>query len=171
MIISVNGGEEEKPTLLYSSTVSAEGGEAAGVGMLGGKGGGEGGWLSRKESKEVRDNLARLRSRDDSTGYHSGEAAQSLPRHPRDQGRKPPPDPSGYYYYSGFGPLWGKRRGSASRGEPSNASSTAPSSSTGDNHDNELDFHDIDEDDGVGGQGVGRKRRKPVKARSLKSLM
>ncbi|XXG84960.1 hypothetical protein AAC387_Pa11g0155 [Persea americana] len=78
-----------------------------------------------------------------------------------------------YYYYSGFGPLWGKTRGGrreerdGSDGghlewapQSSTASTPSPLSSSSD--------HDNDEED----DGVYRKRsRKPMKSRSLKSIL
>lgn len=106
-------------------------------------------------------------------------------------------NPYEFYYYSGFGPSWGKRRGDRN-GEESKSSgnSTMVESENGvgvaasdevvvddevmnDNVvvvpsgleiDNEviIDYEDDDEDE----EDSGKKRmRKPVKARSLKSLM
>ncbi|XP_058083738.1 uncharacterized protein LOC131231540 [Magnolia sinica] len=74
-----------------------------------------------------------------------------------------------YYYYSGFGPLWGRKRGGTqllgvhappipSPSSPS--SSPLPSSSDHDDHD-----HDHDHDRRM------KRVRKRVKARSLKSLL
>ncbi|XP_022769719.1 protein ecdysoneless homolog [Durio zibethinus] len=107
-------------------------------------------------------------------------------------------NPNEFYYYSGFGPSWRKRRGGSDRvGEISkniieakevenNSSAittqnnTTPSSSSQidnneefdyvDDEDDEDDDDDDDEDDE--NEDSGRKRmRKPIKARSLKSLM
>ncbi|XP_030966284.1 putative lysozyme-like protein [Quercus lobata] len=116
-------------------------------------------------------------------------------------------NPYEFYYYSGFGPLWGRKRGDRSGGggggggggEDGNKSthqeagaakvvaaaenvnnnnnnsvsgatqSSTPSSSS--QFDNE-EFDYVDDDDEDDGGDSGKKRmRKPVKARSLKSLM
>ncbi|PON68065.1 WRC domain containing protein [Parasponia andersonii] len=110
-------------------------------------------------------------------------------------------NPYEFYYYSGFGPLWGRKRGeraeiraaavaeadvaAATRensGGGSSSHSTPPSSSNTtmtttasrliDNQ--EFDYVDDEDEDADIGSGAdsGKKRmRKPVKARSLKSLM
>ncbi|PON97334.1 WRC domain containing protein [Trema orientale] len=115
-------------------------------------------------------------------------------------------NPYEFYYYSGFGPLWGRKRGeraeiraaaaaeaeadvaAATRensGGGSSSHSTPPSSSNTTMttttttasrliNNEEFDYvDDEDEDDDIGsGADSGKKRmRKPVKARSLKSLM
>ncbi|KAL2487900.1 uncharacterized protein Fot_41192 [Forsythia ovata] len=86
-------------------------------------------------------------------------------------------NPYEFYYYSGFGPRWGKKRGennrsNRSRDEPKNvvqenemAQSTL---SQLDNDESEIEDEVEYEENGE----TGRKRaRKPIKARSLKSLM
>ncbi|XWS32151.1 hypothetical protein CRYUN_Cryun23aG0136400 [Craigia yunnanensis] len=99
-------------------------------------------------------------------------------------------NPTEYYYYSGFGPLWGKRRRGSDRiDEISNniieakevenniaittQNNTTPSSSSQIDNKEEFDYVDdeeVDEDDD--NEDSGKKRtRKPIKARSLKSLM
>ncbi|KAG5036967.1 hypothetical protein JHK86_017807 [Glycine max] len=113
-------------------------------------------------------------------------------------------NPYEFYYYSGFGPLWGKRRGDRNGGEGSKSSSVGVENSTmvesengvggaddgiNDNvasvevgpsvsemeHEGIIDYVDDDEEEEGEEEGVddsGKKRmRKPVKARSLKSLM
>ncbi|KHN26945.1 hypothetical protein glysoja_031022 [Glycine soja] len=113
-------------------------------------------------------------------------------------------NPYEFYYYSGFGPLWGKRRGDRNGGEGSKNSSVGVENSTmveskngvggaddgiNDNvasvevgpsvsemeHEGIIDYVDDDEEEEGEEEGVddsGKKRmRKPVKARSLKSLM
>ncbi|GAV79468.1 hypothetical protein CFOL_v3_22933 [Cephalotus follicularis] len=104
-------------------------------------------------------------------------------------------NPYEFYYYSGFGPLWGKRRGDraniegirkteANKDFDVNISSntihncktptTTPSSSSLIDNNEPFDYVDDDVDDGDIEEDVdnGKKRmRKPVKARSLKSLM
>ncbi|XP_020214524.1 growth-regulating factor 1 [Cajanus cajan] len=98
-------------------------------------------------------------------------------------------NPYEFYYYSGFGPLWGKRRGDRNgEGSKSGLNSTVESEDVAvddinDNvagvgggtsvseMDNEgiIDYVDDDEEEV---DDSGKKRmRKPVKARSLKSLM
>lgn len=90
-------------------------------------------------------------------------------------------NPYEFYYYSGFGPSWGKRRGDRVIGEKKCEAEEAhentppndktPSSSSQIDND-EFDFVDdeYDEDDENGDSGK-KRTRKPVKARSLKSLM
>ncbi|XP_021280092.1 major centromere autoantigen B [Herrania umbratica] len=98
-------------------------------------------------------------------------------------------NPYEFYYYSGFGPLWGKRRGGSDRAgeiskdieakEVENNSSaittqnnTTPSSSSQIDNDEEFDYVDDEDDEDDENGDSGKKRmRKPVKARSLKSLM
>ncbi|OMO78791.1 hypothetical protein CCACVL1_14097 [Corchorus capsularis] len=100
-------------------------------------------------------------------------------------------NPYEFYYYSGFGPLWGKRRGGGSdrAGEISknieakdvenNSSAittqnnTTPSSSSQIDNNEEFDYVDDedDEEDDENGDSGKKRMRKPVKARSLKSLM
>ncbi|XVE77170.1 hypothetical protein DITRI_Ditri13aG0040200 [Diplodiscus trichospermus] len=102
-------------------------------------------------------------------------------------------NPYEFYYYSGFGPLWGKRRGAAAAAgemsknineakEVENNSSaittqhktTSSSSSSQIDNNEEFDYVDDEEDDDEDDENgdSGKKRmRKPIKARSLKSLM
>ncbi|XWS35812.1 hypothetical protein CRYUN_Cryun20dG0028200 [Craigia yunnanensis] len=99
-------------------------------------------------------------------------------------------NPYEFYYYSGFGPLWGKRRGGSDKpGEISkntieakeienNSSAittvhnTTPSSSSQIDNNEEFDYVDDEEDEDEENVDSGKKRmRKPIKARSLKSLM
>lgn len=92
-------------------------------------------------------------------------------------------NPYEFYYYSGFGPRWGKRRGETRKN--SNGSSMpknlgdakledqqapAPAASYIANEDFEfLEYEDEDEEEN---RDNGKKRvRKPIKARSLKSLL
>ncbi|KAL4351832.1 hypothetical protein GQ457_06G031900 [Hibiscus cannabinus] len=100
-------------------------------------------------------------------------------------------NPYEFYYYSGFGPSWGRRRGGSemrknmiiegkdvenniSAVTAQNNNTTSSSSSSQFDNIEEIDFVD-DEDDEEDDENVdsgGKKRmRKPVKARSLKSLM
>ncbi|KAI4364721.1 hypothetical protein MLD38_020776 [Melastoma candidum] len=82
---------------------------------------------------------------------------------------------SQYYYYSGFGPLWGKKQG-GNRGAfgPSQSASDGISYiNPGDELEGEGDDRvEDDEEEGTRGVEGSKKRvRKPVKARSLKSLI
>ncbi|PHT55469.1 hypothetical protein CQW23_03955 [Capsicum baccatum] len=95
---------------------------------------------------------------------------------------------SEYYYYSGFGPLWGKKRG-PSTGKKNNTapplagaaeiysshdSTTQGGQSSSPQMDNEGAEHVEDEDDDaeeVENCKLIKRARKPIKARSLKSLM
>ncbi|KAM3361854.1 hypothetical protein P3S68_016708 [Capsicum galapagoense] len=96
---------------------------------------------------------------------------------------------SEYYYYSGFGPLWGKKRG-PSTGKKKNTtppaaagaaeiysshdSTTQGGQSSSPQMDNEGAEHVEDEDDDgeeVENCKLIKRARKPIKARSLKSLM
>ncbi|KAK9910349.1 hypothetical protein M0R45_034315 [Rubus argutus] len=105
-------------------------------------------------------------------------------------------NPYEYYYYSGFGPKWGRKRGKKDEEEEEEeetkieaaAENDGTSSSTStenidpqpspphnvDNGDQldymEDDFEDEDED-GSGEEGGRRRMRRPVKARSLMSII
>ncbi|KAL1546612.1 hypothetical protein AAHA92_23186 [Salvia divinorum] len=80
-------------------------------------------------------------------------------------------NPYEFYYYSGFGPRWGKRRGEETRNAETEA---AAISYTGDeDFDFFADYEDEDEDAEEERSDNGKKKRvrKPIKARSLKSLL
>ncbi|XP_028770381.1 uncharacterized protein LOC114727798 isoform X2 [Neltuma alba] len=126
-------------------------------------------------------------------------AALAGARRTRAQSAKKAPsatsNPYEFYYYSGFGPLWGKRRGGRNGGlnnknevkakggedstitEANGATIQSPCSSSQidtegfDYADDEVE-EDYDDEAEEGNGESGKKRvRKPVKARSLKSLM
>jgi hypothetical protein len=102
-------------------------------------------------------------------------------------------NPYEFYYYSGFGPLWARKRGDRGLGGAADASksneaaklvdsmtinttrsSTPSSSSQIDNNNDDFDYVDDDDDDDeddANGDSGKKRMRKPVKARSLKSLM
>ncbi|XP_028769315.1 growth-regulating factor 3-like [Neltuma alba] len=116
-------------------------------------------------------------------------------------------NPYEFYYYSGFGPLWGKRRGDrngegsnnhrskneqlkgvenstiteaeeANEETTQNTSSPSRSSSSSQMDNEEFDYgmdddeeDEEDEEEGANGDSGKKRMRKPVKARSLKSLM
>ncbi|KAL6564497.1 hypothetical protein OROMI_015947 [Orobanche minor] len=81
-----------------------------------------------------------------------------------------------FYYYSGFGPRWGKKRGET------NSKNSSSSMMRNIEHEDEIE-HRTDRYDELGNEeeedeeeeirdNIGKKRvRKPIKARSLKSLM
>ncbi|KAG7025993.1 hypothetical protein SDJN02_12491, partial [Cucurbita argyrosperma subsp. argyrosperma] len=87
-------------------------------------------------------------------------------------------NPYEFYYYSGFGPQWGKKRQERGGGSSENtmgirSNATTPSeinSADLDYVEEEDDDDDEEEEDGEG-DGGKKRMRKPVKARSLKSLM
>ncbi|KAF3663764.1 putative pentatricopeptide repeat-containing protein-like [Capsicum annuum] len=96
---------------------------------------------------------------------------------------------SEYYYYSGFGPLWGKKRGPSTGKNNNNTappvagaaaiysshdSTTQGGQSSSPQMDDEGAEHVEDEDDDgeeVENCKLIKRARKPIKARSLKSLM
>lgn len=86
-------------------------------------------------------------------------------------------NPYEFYYYSGFGPRWGKRRGENGKNDggsmPKNveeeAAAAAAISRTGIE---DFDFDEFEDEDDEEEEMNGKKRvRKPIKARSLKSLL
>ncbi|MFS7932397.1 putative transcription factor interactor and regulator C3H-WRC/GRF family [Helianthus anomalus] len=126
------------------------------------------------------------------SGPGSGVATGARPRRPK---KRPTTDPHEFYYYSGFGPSWGKKRGSTcttlnvDNKAASVASNSNTSSISGDMDVQEemgkrfepdtskvepvaLDNYLDDEDEEIEKVFIGKKRgRKPIKERSLKSLM
>ncbi|GJR41285.1 hypothetical protein Tco_1216969 [Tanacetum coccineum] len=125
-------------------------------------------WTTKKKSEPV-----------------SGPATERRPRRYR---KKPTTNPLEYYYYSGFGPAWGKKRGSVDTApngynEASLADHMNVQEEKGLRFEPEMvdvgsmkaesGYMDVDGDVGKGKVGIiGKKRgRKPIKERSLKSLM
>lgn len=103
-------------------------------------------------------------------------------RRPRAKKPSVSTNPYELYYYTGFGPLWGKKRGPG-RGSSSDLAASASEhdrgngaiSSASEMDDGEFDYvedeyEDDDEEDEFD-DGRRKKARKPIKARSLKSLM
>lgn len=94
---------------------------------------------------------------------------------PRSKKRAAPSlsNPNEFYYYSGFGPWWGKKRGEVSKNM--NEELNMPKNDLEDDKEAssfEDDCLDEDEDEEEKNENIGKKRgRKPIKARSLKSLM
>ncbi|CBI40435.3 hypothetical protein VitviT2T_023841 [Vitis vinifera] len=153
------------------------------------------GWQCRKAAKEghalCEHHLAQLRSYNSSNQSSSRKLDKPADRPSvRRRGRglkKPPSNPNEYYYYSGFGPLWGKKRGGSkpesNRNElktesPPSYSSQIDSPDDPDQKIEEEHHHDDDDEDDddmvdeeENGESAKKRNRKPVKARSLKSLM
>lgn len=73
---------------------------------------------------------------------------------------------SDYYYYSGFGPRWRKRRGKEPESGHHVPAPAMPEHLTADSAAAESGSGD-----GSGGEGGRRRRRKPMKKRSLMSLL
>ncbi|CAA2965548.1 Hypothetical predicted protein [Olea europaea subsp. europaea] len=104
-------------------------------------------------------------------------------RHPRAKKAASTSNPYEFYYYSGFGPRWGKKRGendkiSSNRDVPKNVdqecemvqSSLPRMDNEESDIEDEIEYEEEDEESSE--SGSRRKRaRKPIKARSLKSLM
>ncbi|KAK6141493.1 hypothetical protein DH2020_024771 [Rehmannia glutinosa] len=124
------------------------------------------------------------------SSHHASKKSEKLPVEARRRTTRPKKapttssssNPHEFYYYSGFGPRWGKKRG-----ENKNNASSMPNNH---DHEDEIDPHtkfgfgdldedsdsteyeEDDEDDDEEMRDNGKKRvRKPIKARSLKSLM
>ncbi|KAF5451643.1 hypothetical protein F2P56_026733 [Juglans regia] len=171
------------------------------------------GWQCRNEAKEGQSfcdhHLSLLRSYNNTIGSlrrvpAEAAAVAGAPRARGRAGKKgSSSNPYEFYYYSGFGPLWGRKRGDRRSGgnkrnmeaaklvdnngaatNITTATTTAqrdhqntPSSSQFDNggdfdYMDEEDDDDHEDEDAAANNDSGKKRmRKPVKARSLKSLM
>ncbi|KAI9085595.1 hypothetical protein K1719_032438 [Acacia pycnantha] len=144
----------------------------------------------QRQSIYEHDNLSSVRS------SKKASAALGVARRTRAQNAKKAPsgtrNPYEFYYYSGFGPLWGKRRGGrnggsnnknevvkANGGEDStiteaNGATIIRSPSTSSQIDTsgfDYDDDEMEEDYDNEEEGGKKRMRKPVKARSLKSLM
>ncbi|PIM97409.1 hypothetical protein CDL12_30121 [Handroanthus impetiginosus] len=118
-----------------------------------------------------------------SLAHHVNKKSEKTSSEPR---RRPRPkkastssssNPYEFYYYSGFGPRWGKKRG-----ETCKDTDSIMSQSIG--HEHEVDpvpsisdefdyseFEDEEEDEDEDRENGKKRVRKPIKARSLKSLM
>ncbi|KAG6437905.1 hypothetical protein SASPL_102836 [Salvia splendens] len=113
-----------------------------------------------------------------SRNYSSPAATKKSARPKRAPAAASSSNPHEFYYYSGFGPRWGKRRGEETRNAETEE---AAISYTGDEEfDFFADYEDEDEEEEEDGEeeeerrdnGKKKKRvRKPIKARSLKSLL
>ncbi|CDP08782.1 unnamed protein product [Coffea canephora] len=143
------------------------------------------GWQCRKKVKNQQPFCQRHLAPQPSASVKKSESGRrARPKKPASSS-----NPYEFYYYSGFGPRWGKKRGAAAaaaamKEEPytSHDSSSENTSSRNNNiieqvldyveDDDEDDYDNYSKlDDDENGE-MGRKRaRKPIKARSLKSLM
>ncbi|KAL6505243.1 hypothetical protein OROGR_025060 [Orobanche gracilis] len=81
--------------------------------------------------------------------------------------------PYEFYYYSGFGPRWGKKRGETNCKNSSSVKRNIEHEDEIEHATGRYDEHEDEEDEEEESRDiVGKKRvRKPIKARSLKSLM
>ncbi|XP_078427621.1 putative membrane lipoprotein [Wolffia australiana] len=75
------------------------------------------------------------------------------------------PQTSDFYYYSGFGPWWGKRRSGA------DVEKAPPLDDQGGDEEEEMDGGGATVDDAGVDVAGNRRARKPIKARSLMSLL
>ncbi|KAG6434553.1 hypothetical protein SASPL_106191 [Salvia splendens] len=109
-----------------------------------------------------------------SRNYSSPAATKKSARPKRAPAAASSSNPYEFYYYSGFGPRWGKRRGEETRNAETEE---AAISYTGDEElDFFADYEDEDEDEEEEEEeqrdnGKKKRVRKPIKARSLKSLL
>ncbi|KAL3647712.1 hypothetical protein CASFOL_008680 [Castilleja foliolosa] len=128
-----------------------------------------------------------MQARSYNNGYHhmgkkteklSGEARRPA----RDKKASTTSNPYEFYYYSGFGPRWGKKRGDACNDinttDATNSNNNVGLSKNVEHEvemgDDESDFDDYEVEEEINSRdnNIGKKRvRKPIKARSLKSLM
>ncbi|CAA2933578.1 Hypothetical predicted protein [Olea europaea subsp. europaea] len=127
----------------------------------------EGNSLCKHHFSQVRNYYSALPT----TKHQDKEAADSKHR-PRAKKAASTSNPNEFYYYSGFGPRWGKKRGGKSLDVPKNVEQERemiqPTFSQINNEEFEIEYEVADEEGGNSGR---KKARKPIKARSLKSLM
>ncbi|XP_057779495.1 uncharacterized protein LOC130998076 [Salvia miltiorrhiza] len=147
-------------------------------------------WQCRREAAEgnslCEHHLSLVKSYNTNVA-HNHAARKSVKPAAAEASRRPRPkkapaasssNPYEFYYYSGFGPRWGKRRGETDRknsnGMPKNVEMQPvmiPSIGDEDFIFEDEDEDEDEEDEGEEARNNGKKRmRKPIKARSLKSL-
>ncbi|KAI3460985.1 hypothetical protein Pfo_017648 [Paulownia fortunei] len=85
-------------------------------------------------------------------------------------------NPYEFYYYSGFGPSWGKKRGQVSKDIGGDTSKNVEhdhelNPSLLSQFDKDIEYIDDENEDEENETSRKKKARKPIKARSLKSLM
>ncbi|XP_042479093.1 uncharacterized protein LOC122060026 [Macadamia integrifolia] len=155
------------------------------------------GWKCKKEAKrghslcehhllQLKSYYTNNKSGNNRSSFLSGRGGKSVEAHPsaaaahngyRGKKSSSKTSSSNYYYYTGFGPLWGKGRGEDKKKDmevdSGPSSSTTPSlSSRGDGGgDDDYDDDDDDTEDDDDGKVDKKRARKPVKTRSLKSLL
>ncbi|KAK9103683.1 hypothetical protein Sjap_020937 [Stephania japonica] len=162
------------------------------------------GWRCPKEAKQGHSlcdhHLAQLRSYHANNNTSHGNTSTKNPksnttrkanaaRNCRAKAKSSASSSSEFYYYSGFGPLWGKKRtNELSNSTSDNYSSKTVTNTHGDDDLNQVlssstdntnspsdfivDIDDLDYEDDYDDDDDGKKRfRKPIKARSLKSLL
>lgn len=153
---------------------------------------GEGNWECGSEAKEGHSlcefHLAHLENYNNSGNPVSKKSAKLAKNRLAHWAKKSKSESNPYeiYYYSGFGPRWGKKRGAEKQAEPAKvveseievAATTPPSSNSSriisiekfqyleDDEDEEEE-----DDETIDGNRLKRGRKKRIKARSLKSLM
>ncbi|KAK4347350.1 hypothetical protein RND71_033689 [Anisodus tanguticus] len=105
------------------------------------------------------------------------QAAAATESTPSSRGRPHRPKKSSsseFYYYSGFGPLWGKKRGPSTgknnAGEIYSCDSTTHGAQSSSSQMDNEGFDYIEDENDVENCKI-KRARKPIKARSLKSLM
>ncbi|CAK9156744.1 unnamed protein product [Ilex paraguariensis] len=157
------------------------------------------GWHCKREAKEgnslCEHHLTQLQNYNN-LAHPSPKKLSENRRRARPKKPSSSSNPNEFYYYSGFGPLWGKKRcpgrtekadqlnrcSSSSNGgimskvvepiEPVIEVHTATHSSSFRIDNDEFDYVEDDDEEEENGDKPGKKRvRKPIKARSLKSLM
>lgn len=146
---------------------------------------GEGNWVCGREAKEGHSycefHLAHLENYYNSglpVSKKSAKLAKNRPAH-RPKKTKSVSNPYKIYYYSDFGPRWGKGRGAEKSAELAKVADEPeieePSSSNSSQISSEkfeyLDDDDEEEDDENMDRNRVKRGRKRIKARSLKSLM
>ncbi|XVF80105.1 hypothetical protein PTKIN_Ptkin15bG0043700 [Pterospermum kingtungense] len=141
---------------------------------------------SCNKSSDNGNNISSMTSKNDNNQLLQGSCRRGRARVAKKGSSSAASNPYEFYYYSGFGPLWGKRRGgsdnrageiSKNKDVENNSSAittqhnTTPSSSSQIDNNEEFDYVDDDEEDEENGDSGKKRMRKPIKARSLKSLM
>nr|XP_016438706.1 PREDICTED: uncharacterized protein LOC107764616 [Nicotiana tabacum] len=126
------------------------------------------GWQCSREAKEghilCEHHIAQVKKQY-SDSAHSTSKLTTAAAESRGRPHRPKKSSSSeFYYYSGFGPLWGKKRSHAKTDPATSDSHGAKSSSSS----SQMDTEEFDEDEE---NGKIKRARKPIKARSLKSLM
>ncbi|XP_009757496.1 uncharacterized protein [Nicotiana sylvestris] len=137
------------------------------------------GWHCSRETKKGHNlcehHIAQVKKQYNDSAHSTSTTAKQIAaaETPSSRGRPHRPmksSSSEFYYYSGFGPLWGKKRSHA-RTDPATSDGHGAQSSSSSQMDTEGFDYVEDEDDEDEENGKIKRARKPIKARSLKSLM